>query len=105
VLEVSKCVSRAFLRKQDFVSRSASEEFAVLIVDMTERELAAALERMLDAMRKPPRGLRRTKAPTVSIGLSRLRPGEEAANWRARTDAALRRARQNGGDCYEFSST
>lgn len=104
VLEVSKCVSRAFLRKQDFVARSGSQEFAVLLVDMSERELAAALERMLDAMRKPPRGLRRTKPPTVSIGLSRLRPGEEAANWRARSDAALRRARQNGGDCYEFSS-
>jgi diguanylate cyclase (GGDEF)-like protein len=105
VLEVSKCVSRAFLRKQDFVSRSSTREFAALLVDMTQPELTTALERMLDSMRKPPRGLRRAKPPTVSIGAARLRPGEDASNWRARADAALRRARQSGGDSFDFSST
>lgn len=101
--EVSKVLSRTFLRKEDFVARSGAKEFAVLLADMTEEQAEAAFERLLGGIRKLAEGRRRGEAPALAIGLARSRLNEDAAAWRARADLALQRAKQDGGDRYESS--
>ncbi|MEO8181184.1 MAG: GGDEF domain-containing protein [Deltaproteobacteria bacterium] len=101
--EVSKVVSRTFLRKEDFLARSGAKEFAVLLADMTEEQLVAAFDRLLAGMHKLAEGRRRGDAPTVSIGLACSRLDEEAASWRQRADLALARAKEDGGDRYQIS--
>ena len=96
--EVSKVLSRTFLRKEDFVARSGAKEFAVLLADMTEEQAEAAFERLLGGMRKLAEGRRRGDAPALAIGLARSRLNEDAPAWRARADLALGRAKQDGGD-------
>jgi diguanylate cyclase len=103
LVEVSKVVSRTFLRKQDFVARSGAKSFGVLLADMTEEQLVAAFGRLLDGVRKLGEGRRPAAAPTIVIGLSALRPNEEAGSWRSRAGVALERARKDGGDGYELS--
>jgi diguanylate cyclase (GGDEF)-like protein len=100
--EVSKCASRTFLRKQDFLARSGSTELAALLVEMTEPQLATALDRLLDGVRKLSPESRRGSSLTVSIGAARLRPDDEAQSWRARAEVALRRVKQAGGDDREI---
>jgi GGDEF domain-containing protein len=100
LLEVSHCVSRTFLRRQDFAARPGPNELALLLVDMSRDELVAALERLLAAVRSSGRNLSRAEQPSVSIGLVRLRPNEDAEHWRARANAALERTLQDGGDGY-----
>jgi diguanylate cyclase (GGDEF)-like protein len=101
--EVSKVLSRTFLRKEDFVARSGAKEFAVLLADMTEEQAEAAFERLLGGIRKLAEGRRRGEAPALAIGLARSRLNEDAAAWRARADLVLQRAKQDGGDRYESS--
>jgi diguanylate cyclase (GGDEF)-like protein len=100
--EVSKVVSRTFLRKEDFIARSGAKEFAVMIADMTEEQLAAAFDRLLLGIQKLAEGRRRGDAPTVAIGLARARSNEEATSWRSRAELALDRAKQDGGGCYQI---
>jgi len=101
--ELSKAVSRTFLRKEDFIARSGAKEFAVLVADMTEGQLVTAFDRLLTATAKLAEGRRRGDAPTVAIGLARARSNEEATSWRSRADLALERAKQDGGSCYQIS--
>jgi diguanylate cyclase (GGDEF)-like protein len=101
--EVSKVVSRTFLRKQDFVARAGARTFGVLLADMTEEQLAAALERLLGGVRKLGEGRRPAAAPTITIGVSALRANEDVPSWRARANLALERAKKDGGDGYELS--
>jgi diguanylate cyclase (GGDEF)-like protein len=98
--EVSKVVTRTFLRKQDFVARSGSRELAILIADMTEEQLAAALERLLAGVRKLSDAHR--YAPSVAIGVACCRASDEVESWRARADLALARAKEDGGDAYQL---
>ncbi len=92
--EVSKVVTRTFLRKQDFVARSGARELAILLADMTEEQLLAALERLLGGVHKL--GEARRHAPSVLLGVARCRPIDEAESWRARAALALGRAREDG---------
>jgi diguanylate cyclase (GGDEF)-like protein len=101
--EVSKVLSRTFLRKEDFVARSGAKEFAVLLADMTEEQAEAAFERLLGGMRKLAEGRRRGDTPALAIGLARFRLNEEAPAWRARAGLALERAKQDGGDRCQIS--
>ncbi len=103
LVEVSKVMSRTFLRKQDFLARSGTKEFAVLLADMTEEQVTTAFERLLAGMRKLGESRRRGELPSLSIGLASLRDNEEAASWRARAGVALDRAKQDGGDGYQIS--
>jgi diguanylate cyclase len=98
--EVAKVVTRTFLRKQDFVARSGAREFALLIADMTEEQLVAALERLLAGVRKLSEA--RRHAPSVVIGVACCRASDEAEGWRARADLALTRAKEDGGDGYQL---
>lgn len=97
--QVSHCLSRTFLRKQDVVGRYGGEEFAAVLLDTTEPQIEMLTERLLDGVRQ----LRvlhgsREISVTLSVGLAALQPGESLAAWVARADAALYRAKANGRD-------
>jgi diguanylate cyclase len=101
--QVSHCLSRTFLRKQDFVCRYGGEEFAVLLLDTTREQMAALAERLLGSVRELTvrHGAREMKL-TLSAGLAALRPGETASSWLARADAAMYRAKHEGRDDYRI---
>lgn len=103
--EVSKSVSRTFLRKQDFIARSGAKQIAVLLVDITEEQTIAASQRLLKDVRKltPPRSIWKRGSVTVSVGIAQLRTNEAASRWTARAGVALARAQEDGGDGYELS--
>jgi len=102
--QVSRSLSRTFLRKQDFVSRYGGEEFAALLLDTTEAQAELLAERLMGNVR----GLVVQHGPheisvTLSIGLAALGPTEGGASWVARADAALYRAKSLGRDRHEFA--
>jgi diguanylate cyclase len=101
--QVSQCLSRTFLRKQDFVCRYGGEEFAAVLLDTTEQQVVALSQRLLECVRK----LVVSHGPhevnvTLSLGLAALRPGESAESWVARADGALYRAKREGRDDYRI---
>jgi len=103
--QVSNVLSRTFLRKQDFVARYAGERLSVLLVDITEEQVVAAVERLLTGVRKlavrPT--MSRALSITASIGLTQLRANDTAATWSARANLALERAKEDGRDRSEMS--
>lgn len=103
--EVSKSVSRTFLRRQDFLARAGAKQIAVLLVDITEEQTVAACQRLLKDVRKLalPRSLRKRGSVTVSVGIAQLRANEDASRWGARASVALARAQEDGGDGYELT--
>lgn len=104
--EVSKSISRTFLRKPDFLARCGGNQFAALLVDITEEQTVAACQRLLEGVRKLAVGPSRRKqgaACTLSVGIAQLRANETAARWAARANVALARAQEDGGDGYELS--
>jgi diguanylate cyclase (GGDEF)-like protein len=103
--QVSHCLSRTFLRKQDFVGRYGGEEFAAVLLDTTQAQMLLLADRLLDNVRQ----LVTTHGPhqiqvTLSMGLAALAPGESLASWIARADAALYRAKRQGRDRYELAA-
>jgi diguanylate cyclase (GGDEF)-like protein len=98
--EVSHCISRTFLRRQDFAARSGQNELCVLLVDMTRDEAAAAIERLLETVYTRGRELPNAEVPRLNIGVVRLRANEDAKRWRERADIGVERAREDGGDTY-----
>jgi diguanylate cyclase (GGDEF)-like protein len=98
--EVSHCISRTFLRRQDFAARTGQNELCVLLVDMTRDEMAAAIERLLETVYSRSRDLPNNEVPVLNIGVVRLRANEDAERWRARADVGVERAREDGSDTY-----
>jgi diguanylate cyclase len=99
--QVSHCLSRTFLRKQDFVSRYGGEEFAAVVLDVTQEQMTRFAERVLESVRElSVQHGGSTMKVTLSLGLAALRPGEPVAGWLSRADAALYRAKREGRDRY-----
>ena len=103
--QVSRCLSRTFLRKHDFVSRYGGEEFAAVLIDTTLAQGEMLAKRLVNNIRAlsiviPPHEIR----PTISIGVAALRPGESCASWLARADAALYAAKRAGRDRHEVAA-
>jgi diguanylate cyclase (GGDEF)-like protein len=101
--QVSQCLSRTFLRKQDFVSRYGGEEFAAVLLDTTEQQMISLALRLLECVRKlvVPHGKHEMRV-TLSVGLAALRPNESSESWIARADGALYRAKREGRDGYRI---
>lgn len=102
--EVSHCISRTFLRRHDFAARSGKNELAVLVVDMTQAEVVAAIERLLGMVHNAGRSLGKSETPTISIGLGRLRPNDDPERWEARARVGVDRAIQDGRDGYALGA-
>jgi diguanylate cyclase (GGDEF)-like protein len=99
----SHSLSRTFLRRHDFAARSGQSELSVFVVDMKQAEVSAAVERLLVDLYNAGRSLPRGEAPSVTIGVARLRAGDDIDRWRTRADLALQRAREDGGDCHSIA--
>jgi diguanylate cyclase len=101
--QVSHCLSRTFLRKQDFVCRYGGEEFAAVLLDTTEEQMIRLTERLLDSVRQlvAKHGAHEVKV-TLSVGLAALKPGETVSSWLGRADSALYRAKREGRDDYRL---
>jgi diguanylate cyclase len=102
--QVSHCLSRTFLRKQDFVGRYGGEEFAAVLLDTSQAQMVGLAERLLASVRTlvTPHGPHRMQV-TLSMGLAAQSPGEGLASWLGRADAALYRAKKQGRDRYELA--
>lgn len=99
LVEVGKCLTRTFLRKQDFVGRYGGEEFAALIVDTPLDQAKMLADRACNHLREKPVGhAGREIEVTMSVGLAALIPGEGSAAWIRRADAALYAAKDQGRD-------
>jgi diguanylate cyclase len=98
--QVSHCLSRTFLRKQDFVARYGGEEFATVLLDTTSEQAQRLADRLMDGVRAlvVQHGGRELQV-TLSLGLAALHPGDTASSWLARADAALYRAKREGRNC------
>ena len=90
-------VCRTALRDADVVGRLGGEEFAVLLPETAIRRAASTAERLreaVEALRIPADG--GPVAPTASIGLAMLGPGDDASRLMARADHALYAAKEQG---------
>lgn len=99
LIEVGKCLTRTFLRKQDFVARHGGEEFAALIVDTPLEQAKMLADRAGNALREHPvvhQG--RSIEVTLSAGVAALMPGEGMESWIRRADQALYAAKAAGRD-------
>jgi diguanylate cyclase (GGDEF)-like protein len=100
--EVIQAVGRTLrdcARGRDLVARYGGEEFAVLLpqTDLAHAMLFAERVRTTLAQAQLPRGVR----VTASLGVAQLRPGCDAAELLAASDAALYRAKNAGRDRVE----
>ena len=85
---------RANSRADDRFARLGGEEFALLLPGTGGRGLRAAAEKLRVAVE---RDLRCSGRPvTISVGAALYRPDEAAAQWLARADAAMYRAKRGG---------
>jgi diguanylate cyclase (GGDEF)-like protein len=96
---IGKALSKAFLRKCDFVSRFGGEEFAVIVRDADGIEA----RRMAERARTTIQGLKLEKHPdsalSVSIGVATLKMPETKLEWLKRADDALLEAKKAGKNC------
>jgi diguanylate cyclase len=96
---IADALVRTFLRKEDFVARYGGEEFAVIVPDSTQQGVLMRTERLMKMVSEstiaPSSGDQPIRV-TLSIGLTRLVPGEEAAQWLERADKALYAAKRAG---------
>jgi diguanylate cyclase len=103
--QVSHCLSRTFLRKHDFVSRYGGEEFAAVLIDTTLAQGEMLSRRLVDNVRALTIRVGSHEIPaTISVGLAALAPGESLANWLARADSALYRAKRAGRNRHEIAA-
>jgi diguanylate cyclase (GGDEF)-like protein len=94
--------SRLFKGKSDFVARFGGEEFVVLVNDITHDEALGFAEKLrvaIGAMQVPWED--KVLIITTSIGVASRERGESGAQWLARADAALYRAKQGGRNRVE----
>lgn len=98
--EVSRCLLRTFLRKQDFVARFGGEEFAVLLVDTDVGSALALAERARATVQQKTITYGEQQiSVTMSIGVAALSPGESTNDWLKRADEALYQAKASGRNC------
>ncbi|RYE85150.1 MAG: GGDEF domain-containing protein [Hyphomicrobiales bacterium] len=94
--KVSKCLMD-YTRHHDTVARLGGEEFAVVVPNMSPRDLGDFADRLRLAVERLriQSGNVRLRI-TMSIGLAEARPGENAASLYKRADINLYNAKQSG---------
>lgn len=95
------------LRESDSIARFGGDEFVMLINEMhSAAESGALAERILQALLPPFEIKGTTLHVTASIGIS-LYPadGEDSGTLLKHADAAMYRAKEMGGNCFQFYSS
>jgi diguanylate cyclase (GGDEF)-like protein len=99
IINLSKALSKVFLRQSDVLCRLGGDEFAAILHN-TDWKMAQTLGRRLQEQ------LSQLPAPHpamefsvgASVGVAQLEFHEEVEEWVARADKALYKAKQNGRD-------
>ena len=92
---------RATTRQSDRFFRIGGEEFVLVLPGSDRTGARRALDKVLAEVRA---ALHSPGAPvTVSIGAAERRPGETAAAWMSRADAALYAVKRGGRDAAAFA--
>jgi diguanylate cyclase (GGDEF)-like protein/PAS domain S-box-containing protein len=97
---------RTVLRQHDTVARLGADSFAMVLIDMENLGSASqAMTRILNAVREPVVLRGQEVFVTSSVGCA-LYPtdGDDPETLLRRADAAMRRARELGGNCFHFYS-
>ena len=94
------------LRQQDFVARLKADDFAALLPSAGSREAAGAAKRLGRKIQKMVfTHQTRTFQVSISIGIATWDGRESAEALYARSERALARAKQNGGDQFWSAQT
>lgn len=91
------------IRKADLVARYGGEEFAVILpgINFEEaKDVAERMRRLIEDQRMTYESL--ILRVTVSIGFAQLLPGEDAASFTKRADAALYSSKEAGRNTVHF---
>lgn len=97
LVRVADALSRAFLRKSDFVGRFGGEEFAIIVPDTPLANTHRLTARLMDAVRNLSfEDVAPQLKVTVSVGVAALGAGESAQAWLERADRALYEAKNTG---------
>jgi diguanylate cyclase (GGDEF)-like protein len=97
VLRTIAAGARDLFRKIDTIGRLGGEEFAILMPMTKLDEAAIVCERYRQKVANQPIDIGdRTLSVTISIGISEMKEGENAASLLARADRALYRAKDAG---------
>jgi len=95
----AETIRRSTVRRTDFVARYGGDEFAVVLGDTRLDDALVLAERLLGSMRALRVAVDRDEiAPTASVGVAELEPGETAAEWLTRADRSLYDAKRSGRD-------
>jgi len=101
---LAKTVQNA-VRGEDCAARYGGEEFAVILPRSDGKAAVAVAENIRKALAREPILLALDpplKSITVSIGVACYEPGDPLADWVAKADAALYRAKKGGRDRVEL---
>ncbi len=99
IATLGNALSKVFLRQSDILCRYGGDEFAVILQNTDwkmAQTLARRLQEQISAMPSPHPSMEFQIG--ASVGVAQLDPYEDAAEWMARADKALYRAKQNGRD-------
>lgn len=98
-----RCVADALkqgVRPTDMVARYGGEEFLIILPDTCEKDALLVAERVCAGVRNQEVEMGDTVYPhvTISVGVSRLIPGDDFASLIKAADVALYQAKENGRD-------
>ena len=99
---VLQAVARALelsLREYDMCARWGGEEFLLLFPACESANAPLVAERLRLAVAAAPRISEEIPAPTISIGYTQHRPGENIDKTLLRADEALYKAKDSGRNC------
>jgi diguanylate cyclase len=97
--ELADCLTRTFPRRSDVVARIGGEEFGVLLSETALKDARMLAERLRNAIRALRiEGPDKLLTVTASIGVGESSPSETAADFVARVDKALYKAKHAGRD-------
>jgi diguanylate cyclase (GGDEF)-like protein/PAS domain S-box-containing protein len=96
---------RASLRPEDSPSRMGEDEFGILVADtLDQADLAGVAARVLEAIEEPFDVFGDSIRVSASIGVAIAGGAETTAELLIHdAELALQRARQNGGNCWQFA--